>query len=56
MAQEGKLKRVITDLKEEALKLQLEAFKENVEASSVAKSYLTAIEEIDRICKERNRY
>lgn len=56
MAQEGKLKKLIIALKEEALKLQLEAFKENVEASYVAKSYLNAIEEIDSICKDRNRY
>ena len=56
MGQESKLKKLLTELKEDALKLQLEAFKERVEASVVANKYLQAVNEIDAICKNRNRY
>ena len=52
----SKLKQLIIELKEEALKLQLEAFKETVEASVVANKYLQAINEIDNLCSTRNRY
>lgn len=56
MGQESKLKKLLTSKKEEALKLQLNAFMEGVEITYIAKCYLDAIEEIDKVCKDRNRY
>lgn len=56
MTNESKLKKLINNLKEEAYKLQLEAFKETIEASVIANKYLQAINDIDSICKDRNRY
>ena len=56
MASEGKLKPLVKELMEEALKLQVEALKENVDASVVANKYLSAITEIRNLCEARNRY
>lgn len=53
---ESKLKKLVNELMEDALKLQLEAFKENVEACVVANRYVSAISEIRNICDERKRY
>ena len=56
MASEGKLKPLIKELMEEALRLRVEAFKENIDASVVANKYLDAITEIRNVCETRNRY
>lgn len=53
---ESKLKKLLTDLKVKSLKLQNDAFKEQVEASVIAYEFVQAINEIDNICKNRNRY
>ena len=56
MGQEAKLKTLLNELKVKSLRLQNEAFKETVEASVVANEFVQAINEIDAICKNRNRY
>ena len=56
MANESKLKKLLTELTEDALKLQVDAMKEIVEAEFVATSYVNAIKEIRDLCEERKRY
>ena len=50
------LKDLLTKKKLEALNIQVNAFKEGVEASEVAKSYINAVDEIIALCEKRKRY
>ncbi len=50
------LKDLLTKKKLEALNIQVNAFKEGVEASDVAKSYINAVDEIIALCEKRKRY
>lgn len=53
---ESQLKKLVKELMEDALKCQIDAFKEIVEADYVANKYVDAITRIRTLCEDRKRY
>lgn len=51
-----KLKKAVKDELSKALNLQVASLRESVEAKDVASAFVKAMEKIDKICSERNRY
>lgn len=53
---ESPLKKLLRLKIREAYDIQLQAMKENIDALEVSKSYMQALEEIETLCNNRNRY
>ena len=53
---ESPLKKLLREKIREAYDLQLQAMKENIDALEVSKNYMQALQEIETLCNNRNRY
>lgn len=53
---ESPLKKLLREKIREAYDLQLQAMKENIDALEVSKTYMQALQEIETLCNNRNRY
>ena len=53
---ESPLKKLLRVKIREAYDLQLQAMKENIDALEISKIYMQALEEIETLCNNRNRY